>query len=230
MNIKIATLALISTFAVGMTAIQAEAKGSGARFDFAPNIYRHEEANIPRRPQVIEPMHSVRSGAVPHGMSHLGIDPAMLAKKAPVVAPIVQQSVAASPSFARVVPTMAAPKPNFNQQFGKPLSLNPPVIAHAPMVPPPVGQMAAPKALAAAKPVAAHKPTIARATRSTKDVHGTIRARKAAPAGNGMLATAGKGVESYGKDFGYVPGAYLPSASTGSGFTSADVHGTLLHR
>jgi len=227
MSIKKITLAFI-TLAAGLASMQA-ADAQGARFKYAPQYYKLEETRTPKSNHYSGPAHSVKSGAVPHGMSHLGIDPAMLAKKAaPSVAPIVQQSVAAIPSFTRAVPTLVHPKPNFNAHFGKPLSMNPPVIAHAPTVTPPL--TAAPQALAAPKALAAkpavHKPAVAH--RATSSVSGKLKTRKA-PAGNGATAVA-KGLDSYGKDFGYVPGSFLPTASTGSGFTSTEVNGRIIRR
>lgn len=234
MKIRIASLALISILALSMAAIQpAAAEGGNARFRFAANVWR-QEGVAPRSHRAVEPVHSVRNGAVPTGKSFLGLDANMLQKPQPVPQVVPQMQVAAQPSFTQAVPQLAVPKTNFNHAFGKPQSLNQPLVAHAPApLTAPVGQMAQPQAIRPAPAAPAKKPVVASKapSRVTKDVSGRIasRPKKSQPASNGMLANA-KGIDSYGKNFGYVPGPFLPAQSGGGSYTTTDVHGTLIHR
>lgn len=237
---KVIILALITTAATSVLAVQsANAEGRSARFDFAPNMWKVEGVRVP---PIQEAPHAVKSGAVPHGASFLGLSPHMLTKPAPVhqpaMPPQAQTQVAAKPSFTRTVPQIAVPNTQYKNEFGKAGSLNPPVVASAPpaVAPPlpqsagqaqslpPMSQQAAPaKASYPAKPLVAHN-----RTSSARNVHGVLKHRNAP---SGLVADAGKRIDSYGNN-GYVPGSFLPAAYTGDGSTTqTDVHGRVMsHR
>lgn len=219
-----AILSLLLASCVFIAPVRAE--GGSARFNFAPNVWGAE--SVPRHQRrAVDPVHTVRSGSVPSGSSFLGLDRDMLQK--PVPPPMPQVQVAATPSFTRVTPQAAIPRGEFSSQFGKPGSLDTPTIAHVPQAPSNLPQMAKAKVLSA-KPGAAKK---SKWHNSTQDVYGTI-AKVAPPKGNsgkaGILAQAGNGVDSYGKNFGYVPGPYLPSPSADGLRTSTTVYGQLIDR
>src|SRR5271170_8017159 len=105
---KIATLAIISIVTAGFTAVQPAQAGpmeGGARFNYQPNIWGSEKA--PKATlRATTPVHSVRSGMVPRSL--LGVDPSMLARPvAPVVLPVPQTQVAATPSFGTATPAIS---------------------------------------------------------------------------------------------------------------------------
>lgn len=202
----------------------ASAREGGARFNYAPNTYSLEGPVVRR---AAEPMHSVKSGSVPRGSSFLGVDPQMLTKAPPAPVPqLVPQAV--PQTTAQVMPKHT---PFDINAFGKPISAPPPVIAQAP--PPSVAPMAA-AAKALTPPVIANKPVTSRrpaanrsGTRSTRDVHGVLTSHKQ-KSPDGLQAIAGRGLDSYGKNVGYVPGPYLPQG-TGDGVrTEANVSGRII--
>lgn len=236
---KVIILALLTTAASSVFAVQgANAEGRSARFDFAPNVWKVEGVRVP---PIQESPHAVKSGAVPYGASFLGLSPHLLTKPAPVhqpaMPPQVQTQVAARPTFTRAVPQIAVPNTQYKNEFGKAGSLTPPVVASAPpaIAPPlpqsagqaqslpPISQQAAPaKANYPSKPLVAHN-----RTSSSRNVHGTLKHRNA---GNGLVADAGKRIDSYGNN-GYVPGSFLPAAYTGDGSTTqTDVHGRVVRK
>lgn len=236
MKIKLTALATITLLSAALSCPQpAAAEGRGARFDFAPNVWK-QEANRPvAKSAAPEPIHSVKNGSVPQGSNFLGLDPQMLKPAPKPVAPQPQMQVAASPSFAQATPQMAVPKVSFNSAFGKPAGQigTPgrltPVVASAPVAQPPLPQVATARSLQAAKP-AARVAGKRSGTQASRTVSGKLRRPQAPKAPAGMVARAGKGVDSYGKNFGYVPGPYLPAVA-GDGLTAqADVHGRLIRR
>ncbi|HEY9870371.1 MAG TPA: hypothetical protein V6D08_14500, partial [Candidatus Obscuribacterales bacterium] len=206
------------------------AQAKGARFEFAPNIWRQEGVRVPKS-HGAEPVHSVRSGAVPQGTSFLGLAPHMLAPAPKPVAP--QTQVAARVSVPQLTPQVAIPKTTYNSAFGKPVgqaaapAQMPPVIASAPVAQPPLPQVATAKSLPPAKPAVkavARRPAI----QVSRNVSGKLRKPAAPAAPSGMIASAGKGIASYGKNFGYMPGAFLPAVGGDGLTTQADVHGRLI--
>ncbi len=227
MKIKLTALAITALVAAAFATVQPASAQNNARFKFAPNIYRHEEV---RSPKASGPVHSVKNGSVPTGTSFLGLDPNMLkpAPKPVAPQPQPQMQVAATPSFSQVTPQIAVPRASFNSNFGRPAGqLAPPqvpLVASAPMAQPPLPQVATAKSLQLPKP--APKAAVKRpAMQASRSVSGKLRKPAAQHAPARTVATAGKGIDSYGKNFGYVPGAYLPAV----GMTAqADVYGQLV--
>jgi len=226
MDSKLTGLALISLLVLtGSQSASAQGQGRGARFNYAPNVFSLEG---PVMPKAVQAAHSVRSGSVPRGSNFLGVDPQFLAK--PVAPPVTQTLVTAAPAVNQAAGQLL-PKIPFNNSFGKPASAAPPVIAQAP-VPAAAPMAALAKSLppvTAAKPVTSSRPAGGhhRRLRSNKDVHGVLTKRpQTSP--DGLQATAGRGLDSYGKNVGYVPGPFLP-ASTGDGMrTEANVSGRII--
>lgn len=192
----------------------------GARFNYAPNIWKTEASRVPKGyNEFNEPPHSVRSGSVPTSSS-LGIDPSMLEKPAP------PPQVAARPATTSATPSMFVPKTNaaFSPAFGKPQGIIPAVAQSLPAVMPTPAhvkpQMARPATGSPASgPVAHHRPSGARTAVAAHLRRPTLH--------NVIPASATPAVASYDKNFGYVPGPYLPS-STGGGAASTEVKGTLM--
>lgn len=214
------TVILISVAASSWQSASAQESRAGARFNYAPNIWKAESARVPKGyGEYAEPAHNVRSGAVPSS-NMLGVDPSMLEKPAP------PPQVAATPAMTSVTPSMSIPKTNatFNPAFGKPQgvvaqSVPPAMPASVPVVKP---QTAKP---AQAKPVVA---SAAPAPRHHSVSHTAVSARLMPPALNNVVpAHATPAVASYDKNFGYVPGAYLPS-NTGGGEARASVKARLM--
>lgn len=201
-----------------------------ARFEYAPNVWKVEGVRVP---SIQEAPHAVKNGAVPQGPGFLGLSPQLLSKPpappvTPVARPQVQTQVAARPTYMQATPQASVPK--FSSAFGKAGSLPaPPVVANNP--PPPaapgdaaMAQPLPPQAKAAPARAGQKRPLVAQHSAS-RNVHGVLTHRNPA----GLVADAGKRIESYGA--GYVPGAFLPAAYNGDGSsTQSDVHGRLLRR
>jgi hypothetical protein len=229
MKIHVTALAIVTLVTAGLVSAQpGEAKG--ARFEFAPNVWRQEGVRVPKSPGA-EPVHSVRSGAVPQGTSFLGLDPHMLA---PAPKPVATQTqVAARASVPVVTSHLAVPKATYNSAFGKPVgqaaapAQMPPVIASVPVAQPPLPQVATAKSLQPAKPTVkavAKRPGV----QVSRSVSGKLRKPVKTAAPTGMIASAGKGIDSYGKNFGYVPGAFLPAVGGDGLTTQTNVSGRLI--
>lgn len=221
MNIKttiLSTIAIIAAASAATPAFAGDGGGMqrpGARFSFAPSIYKIEEPRMPQgygQPAQSISNHSVRHGVTPKGSSILGIDPSMLAARpaprGPRVAPIAQQQVSGMPSWTAIVPQLnpfATPVAN-KGQFGKPITFEAPVVAALPPQ--------ASKPLAA-KPIAPATSTNLSGTikprRSTEAVSGRLAKRPA-----GLRAKPGSGIQSYGNQF-YASGSTAP---TGIGQTA----------
>jgi hypothetical protein len=119
MNTKITTIAIASLVATGIVAAHPanaqEAQNRGARFDFAPSVWKKEMG--PTIPHISDgPAHSVKMGGVPQGSSFLGLDKQDLAKPAPV-------------ATTQVAIRPVSPPTAFQNAFGKPVS---PVVASMP--------------------------------------------------------------------------------------------------
>ncbi len=108
----------ILTIAATVTVTLQPASAKGARFDFAPNIYKTEQAQLHDdygRPPVAP--HSVQTGSVPKSSSFLGVDPQLLST-APV-APVAPAARAmTSLKFTKAAP-MNTP---YQTTFGKPIT------------------------------------------------------------------------------------------------------------
>jgi hypothetical protein len=218
MNIKLATLSIIS-IAAGI-AVSQPANAEGARFDFAPQTYAMDSVK-PHHHYPSGPLPNVTAGAMPRSSSMLGVDPIMLAKPAPQVAPIARTNVTPQISFSnpipKIVPQLPPLQPTqlaatpFNKMFGNPNNPNQaPVVASLP----------APKA----QPIA---------RQHTQGVTGRLR-RPVAPVAmtgvSGRLRTPAANVANYGQGIGYTPGAFLPVQSGSGMSTSTNVSGSVLTR
>lgn len=201
--VSLVTLASIAS----MQAASAQEGGRGARFNFAPNVWKSESVRMPKGYGAPEPVHNVRAGAVPSS-NVLGLDPSMLAKPAPPP-PVV----AARPVMTAVTPAMFIPKTNatFNPMFGSPK------VAH---LPPSVPQQAVAMPIAM-KPVAANRAPVA-VRRSTAVAAVLKRPRFHAPVPASSAVAA-----SYPTGFGYSPGPLLPSTARATS-TSTALNGRLL--
>lgn len=226
MNVKFAILSTIAIIAASSTVQSAEAQG--ARFKYAPNVFKMEEARIPAGyGQPAPSNHSVTHGSMPSGRSILGIDPTMLAHKPPVargprVAPIAQTQLSGIPSFTSVVPMLNPFAPVANRgQFGQPLSSSPVVASLPPQASKPQGQAVQQKSFAPASTNSSLNGKI-----NPRRSSNNVSARRIQPA-RGLAAKPGSPIQSYGSNF-YQPGSTVP---TGSGFTThTSVNGVVLYK
>lgn len=230
MNVRtalITTIAIAAAATVSIEPASAQEGGrGGARFNYAPNVYRLEQPRMPKGygAAPAHNPHAVKAGRTPKGSNFLGLEPTMLATRpAPRVAPAAQH-VQGNPSFTSVA-SHVQPKPfqpaGFSAQFGNPLQA-PPLVAKAPPA-------AIPQA-AAAQPLpqtSANKAVAGRVNprRSTASVSARLNKPRTA---SGLAAKQGPAIQSYGKNFGYQPGTYVP---TGSGLnTERNVHGVIINK
>ena len=197
-------------------AANAQAKERGARWSFAPNIYKIEQ---PRIPQAYDAPSTVKSGAMPQNSNFLGLNPADLNSRPP--SPVPQ--VAARPAFPQVSAKAFVPNTAFKPSFGQPiLPLNagaPMQMAHLPAAAH-VPQMAAPTAARPAAPAHYARRPVAR-PHSSRAVSGRLVTPKKSVGQSASPAAA-----SYST--GYVPGGYLPAHSGSGGGYNADVHGRII--
>lgn len=205
-NTKSILLSIASvTIATGISLQPASAQNrGGARFNFAPNYYRIEQANLP----VVSShpvSHSVKNGHVPSSKSILGIDPGSLP-----VAPRTQTQTQAQL-------TQATPTTHYKESFGAPA--NAPTIAALPATALNLPK-AADKALSVNKAVSAHL--------MNKKVSGKVLKKHVA--GNSGKALALGPAASYGKGFGFEAGPTMPSAYGDGTSVNTAVSGRLLHK
>jgi hypothetical protein len=214
------SLSLISLVFVGV-AQSASAQESGGprergnRFNFAPNRWKVDTGNMPAMPA--EPVHAVRSGAVPRNM--FGLDPGMLATRpAPMPMPV------ARPVTTSVTPQVFVPKTSFNPAFGKPTQPVQPLTAQPalPLAPMPMQAMAKPPIQA--KPAAASHPVALRRNTAT-----AIRWNARKPSIATAPIKASPEVASYGNKF-YSPGAPLSSNNIGSLSSQTSLNGRIISR
>jgi len=196
----------------------AYAQQRSARFNFAPNIYPLENTRVPDSYYLPSASHAVKSGHVPSSKDILGIDPASL-PAAPAPAAVVSQPQAQL--------TQATPI-HYQESFGAPN--NTPALAALPktLVP-----LSLPKA--GEKPYSANKAVSGKLLNAKHNRYiGTKVAGKLLKknhlAGASGQALALKPAASYGKNFGYEPGAFVPTASGDGTTVKTDVSGKLLHR
>ena len=223
MNTKLTLLSIASiTFMAGVSLQPASAQNrAGARFNFAPNIWRMEDSSIPEgycHPRA--PIgHAVQSGHVPSSKDILGLDPGSL----PVVTPSVQTQTRAA--VRQVTPT------HYQETFGAPT--NAPVMAALPKTATPLS-LRLPKEKEGDKALSANKAVSGKLMHANKNNLFNTRLagkllRKNHAAGQSGQTLALKPT-SYGKNFGYEPGPVMPS-SYGNGMNvKTAVSGTLLHR
>jgi hypothetical protein len=199
---------------VGISTMQAASaqEARGARFNYAPNVWKAEHANIPKGyGDYVEPQHDVRAGSVPKN-DILGVDPMMLSKPAP--SPAV--TTAATPRI--MAPQTNA---NFNPAFGKP------VMAQLPSVMP-QHAIALPMTPQApmTKPVAAIPAQVAKPLLAKKVV---LASMKRPAFQNAKPASAPAQIASYAPGMGYTPGAVLPhSGSRSASGASTSLSGVIL--
>lgn len=226
MKIKFLPVVIAIAAVAGITSMQeANAQESrGARFNFAPNVWKAEEPRMPRGYNAM-PQHAVRNGAVPKGNDFLGLDNIPASRPTPPqVAPIARTNVAAVPYIPR---TQASVQPSpFNPAFGNPLSATParpltPQVAQtpAPLTPP---ARAAQPVLAKAAP-AGRPASIGRRHHTTTGVSGRLASR---PKPSGAAATP----QALSYDRGYVPGGSIAAANSGAGNASGTVSGRVLNQ
>lgn len=228
MNAKFALLSTTIAIIAASSTVQAAYAGDrpGARFTFAPTIYKLEEARVPAGYGAPPPSnHSVHHGSMPNASSLLGFTPGSLPQKsaprpAPRVAPIAATTVAASPSWTNAVPFLNPLAPVANKgQFGSPLNV-PPVVASLP----PQAAKAQPKSIAPAS--------------TSTGVSGKINARRAStavaarriPRATGLAAKPGSPIQSYGNNFGYTAGSTAPTGSGASTSVTGNVYGRVLYK
>lgn len=215
MKIRFLSLAILAIASTGTLSAQDAAaqegggqRPPGARFAFAPNVYRMEQPRVPKG-YGAAPAPSVAAGSVPSS-NMLGLDPSVLQRP--------QQHVAARPAASNVagqafIPK-AVPQVAFNPAFGSAAPIQPlqsPAMAMAQ----PMARAAAPAKASAARP-AGRRPHI------ETGVSGTLKTpiRHSTPA---MVA-------SYGPGFGYTPGGHMPSQSGGNMSTRTSVSGQVLRQ
>ncbi len=219
--VSILTAAAASALFVQQADAQEQRGSRGARWTFAPNIYKIEQ---PRIPQGYEAPSKVRQGAVPQSASFLGVDPGMLNSRPAPIAP--RQQVAARPASPQVTGKAFVPNTSFHPSFGQPVQ---PLQAGAPMhmatLPPavaPVPQAAAP---AAARPAASpvHKATkpASRPYHATRTVSGVLK-KPSKTAGQ----SASPAVATYSS--GYMPGGHLPAQSGAGSSVKTAVNGRII--
>ena len=208
MKISFLSLAILAIATTGTLSAQDAAaqegggqRPPGARFAFAPNVYRMEQPRLPKGYGAPAAQSSVAAGSVPSS-NMLGLDPSVLQRP--------QQQVAARPAATNVAGQAFIPKATpqvaFNPAFGSAF---------------PVQPLQSP-AMAAAHPMARAAAPVRKAGKSriNTGVSGKIRkpTHHSAPA---MVA-------SYGPGFGYTPGGHMPSQSGGGMSARTSVSGQVL--
>ncbi len=227
MNVKFAILSTIAIIAASSTVQSAEAQG--ARFKYAPNVFKMEEARMPAGyGQPAPSQHSVSHGSMPKGSSLLGIDPTMLARRpqqiarGPRVAPIAQQNVNSTLGFANPVPMLNPFAQVANKgQFGQPLGSSPVVASLPPQARPQVAQ---------AKPLAPAS--------AGSNLSGRINPRRSSnnvsgrrlPTARGLAAKPGSPIQSYGNNNFYQSGPTAPTGSSVTTSATGSVYGRVLYK
>ncbi|MBY0357761.1 MAG: hypothetical protein K2W82_07150 [Candidatus Obscuribacterales bacterium] len=218
---NLSILAAMTLAVVSSQAVSAQEQ-RGARFNFAPNVWKNEEPRIPQSRYMPAPVHAVKHGSMPQSSSFL-LDPNMMPEQPkPVVAAAPVMQVTPQVFVPKTNYQMPAPKSNYQPAFGKPLSATPLAMAPMPVKP------AAPAATATK-----HAPV-----HVARNVSARLRHPVTAHTGvTGKLLTrphaigqqAAPVAASYGKNFGYAPGGYLPAQSGSGTSTRQEVTGKLLH-
>ncbi len=214
LTLSITSISLL--LAMSVPSASAQQRG-GARFNFAPNVYRLEDTRVPDSALLPPDSHSVRSGHVPSSKDILGIDPGSL--------PVAQAPAAVSPPQVQL---MQATPAHYQESFGAPNNV--PALAALPKT---LTPLSTPKV--GEKPYSANKAVSAKLMHAKNNRYiGTKVAGKLLKqnhiAGQSGQALAMKPAASYGKNFGYEPGAFVPTASGDGMNVRTAVSGTLLHR
>ena len=197
---------MITVAAAGLLCQSAQAQERpGARFKFAPNVYKIEQARVPSD---VDGPRMVKQGAMPRSSSFLGVDPGYLTRPQVAAVPVAQPQVSAKafvpntsfmPSFGQPINTQAL-------QAGGPIAMAPSM---------PKAPVAAP-----ARPVHTAKRPVSR-QHIAKAVSGKLVKPSHTPAQSATPAT-------YGNNVGYVPGGFVPVQSGYGASTRADVHGRII--
>ncbi len=227
MNVKFAILSTIAIIAASSTVQSAEAQG--ARFKYAPNVFKMEESRLP--PGYGQPApsnHSVTHGSMPKGTSLLGFDPKMLAPRpqqiarGPRVAPIAQTQLSGIPSFTTAVPMLNPFAPVANKgQFGQPLGSSPVVASLPPQARPQVAQ---------AKPLApASANSNVQGILKRRPTNNNLRGRMVPPA-RALAAKQGSPIQSYGNNNFYQSGPTAPTGSSVTTSATGSVYGRVLYK
>jgi hypothetical protein len=225
MKVRLAALsiALVASASTSFCPAFAGPQEGGMRFKYAPNVFPLEQPRIPQNEVSMggRAVHPAMEGKVPHGPSFLGVDPNFL-RPAPRPAPVTSTQVAKLPSIAPV--SIQHP---FSPNFGAPSA---PPQAALPKQLPSFGTPSALPQSSSTKAVAGKlMPHKSQPTLASKSLNGKLLPRKHA-IGQPASALALKPIESYGKNFGYTPGSYLPVSSGNHMNSKSDVYGKLLTR
>lgn len=213
MKISFLSLAILAVAATGTLSAQevsAQEGGQrpGARFQYAPNVFRMEQPRLPKGYGAPEAS-SIRSGSVPSS-NMLGLDPQVLQRPQPQVAARPAANHVAGQAF---IPK-AVPQVAFNPAFGSAFPAQP------------MPAMAAPAAQAMARAAAPAKaPVAARSAGRRHSVSTGVRGKLKTPIHHSTPAMAA----TYGPGFGYTQGGHLPSQSGGSMSTNTAVSGRFLN-
>lgn len=227
MKVRLAALSITLVASANISSQSVHAEGRGARFTYAPNIFKLEQPRMPKEEiSAGAPSRPAFDGKVPRGSSFLGVDPGFLTKPAP-------RPVLATPATTR---TQVAMRPSvaptsirspFSPNFGEPTA--PPAAAHPGMLPnfgSPAGMH--PNANSSNKAVSG-KLLPHQSLAANRSVSGRLLHRRHAPGQSANPALALKPIETYGNQF-FTPGRCLP-ISGGSGMTTqSNVFGQILKR
>lgn len=211
LSLTLLAVAAIGTLSAQSVCAQEQAQRPGARFSYAPNVYKVEQPRMPHGYGAAPSPHAVKQGSMPQSSNFLGLDPSDLQRPA-------QQQVAARPAATNVASRAfipkAVPQVAFNPSFGSPFQAPAPAIAQAA---PPL-HMAAP---------ASHKaPVIAKSNKTARrHVNTAVSGRLASRPRSSQPAMAA----SYGNGFGYMPGGQLPSRTSGNSNSRNEVYGRFIN-
>lgn len=210
--------AVLSTIISISCLTAANAEPGSARFSFAPNIWKGgvKSAGTPeppitrQKPQWHEVKIAKAVPSVPHDASFLGLDQQTLARPIQSVAPIATTQIAIVPTYVQILPQMSA-KPMtqaFKSAFGQPIN---------------EAKKAAPQlAMAHTLPVAVQSVNAHIISPKVKKIS---RVRQSS-----LLAHANSlSSDSYGKNFGYVPGPSLFNGDGANVTTTTEVRGQIIH-
>lgn len=205
MKLKVFTLLIISTILAGFATLTvgqspAMAQNRGARFTFAPNVYRMESHPKPRSAwRGPQPQHKVAHGRVPQGSSFLGVSPSMLKRSAPAHQPLTRSTTHGAIKTANA-------KASYKKHFGNPTAL------------------AAKQAPAMKSP----KRTVKKSVKS-KVAKRSVNARRIKKKRHHTPARVAKAnkIKGYGNNF-FTPGGHTPTSSGSRASTS--VKGRVIHK
>lgn len=226
MKVRLAALSITLVASANISSPAVHAEGRGARFTYAPNIFKLEQPRMPKEEiSAGAPSRPAFDGKVPRGPSFLGVDPGFLTKPAPRPMPTTRTQVAMRPSPA---PTNI--RSPFSPNFGEPTA--PPAAAHPGMLPnfgSPAGLHPNANSSNKANKDVSGKLVPHQSLAANRSVNGRLFNRRHASGQSANPALALKPIETYGNQF-FTPGHCLP-ISGGSGMTTqSNVFGRVLQR